>query len=150
MHANGDFDIIPPMHNVPDIGWNNSRPLRFLVVGVWNFVFGYGVFAGLYWMFQGIWYDWFIATVAAVLGITMSFITHRLITYRSHGCWWREYLRFYVVYGGQSLLSVFLIWLFVTQLGLNAYIVGFAINVSLTVASYWAHKSYSFKGTSEK
>ena len=132
------------------IGWNNSQSLRFLIVGGWNFVFGYAVFAGLYWVLNGIWPDWLISSVAAVLGITMSFVTHRFITYRSHGCWWREYLRFYVVYGGQSLLNVLLIWLLVTQLKLNAYIVQLTISIALTLATYWAHKYYSFKETPPK
>ena len=133
------------MGNTNLIKWNHSRPLRFLIVGVWNFIFGYAVFAGLYWALNGIWPDWLVSSVAAILGITMSFLTHRFITYRSHGCWWREYLRFYVVYGGQSLLNVFLIWLLVTRLKLNAYIVQLAISTALTLASYWAHKYYSFK-----
>ena len=131
----------------PLIKWSESQPLRFLIVGAWNFVFGYFAFAGLYWVMNGRWPDWFISTIAAILGITMSFLTHRFITYRSHGCWWREYLRFYVVYGGQSILNVFLIWILVTQLELNAYIVQLAISVALTVVSYWAHKHYSFKQT---
>ena len=129
--------------------WNQYSSLRFLIVGVWNFVFGYGVFAGLYWVLQGISSDWIIAVIAAILGITMSFLTHRFITYRSHGCWWREYMRFYVVYGGQSLLNVFLIWLLVTQMGYNAYIIQFLISSALTVASYWAHKFYSFRRVPE-
>ena len=132
------------------IGWNDSQSLRFLIVGGWNFVFGYAVFAGLYWVLNGIWPDWLISSVAAVLGITMSFVTHRFITYRSSGCWWREYLRFYVVYGGQSLLNVLLIWLLVTQLKLNAYIVQLTISIVLTLATYWAHKYYSFKETPSK
>ena len=125
--------------------WSESQPLRFLIVGAWNFVFGYFAFAGLYWAMNGRWPDWLISTIAAILGITMSYLTHRFITYRSHGCWWREYLRFYVVYGGQSILNVFLIWILVTQLELNAYLVQLSISVALTVVSYWAHKYYSFK-----
>lgn len=129
----------------PVASWNRYPSLRFLIVGAWNFAFGYGVFAGLYWALRGVWPDWAIATLAAVLGITMSFLTHRFLTYRSRGCWWREYIRFYVVYGGQSVLSVFLIWLFVTRMGYNAYSVQFVISVALTAASYWAHKFYSFR-----
>ena len=125
--------------------WNNSAPIRYLIVGGWNFAFGYAVFAGPYWLLNGIWPDWVIATLAAFLGITMSYVTHRFITYRSHGCWWREYLRFYVVYGGQSLLNILLIWLLVTKLRYNAYATQLAISLVLTLASYWAHKLYSFK-----
>lgn len=125
--------------------WDRCPFLRFLVVGAWNFAFGYGVFAGLYWMLHGRCRDWAIAALAAVLGITVSFITHRFITYRSRGCWWREYARVYVVYGGQSLLNILLIWLFVTRMGCNAYLMQFVIMAVLTVASYWAHKLYSFR-----
>ena len=138
------------MKQLCDIGWSTSQPLRFLVVGAWNFVFGYAVFAGLYWALNGTWPDWLISSVAVVLGITMSFVTHRFITYRSHGCWWLEYLRFYVVYGGQSILNVILIWLLVTRLKLNAYVVQLAISIVLTLATYWAHKHYAFKETPSK
>ena len=103
------------------IKWSNSQPLRFLVVGAWNFVFGYFAFAGLYWAMNGRWPDWLISTIAAILGITMSYLTHRFITYRSHGCWWREYLRFYVVYGGESILYIFLILVLFTPLQIKPY-----------------------------
>lgn len=129
--------------------WTKSTPLRFLLVGGWNFAFGYGCFVFLYWAFNEVWPDWFIATVATVLGITMSFVTHKFLTYRSHGCWWKEYLRFYVVYGGQSLLNIFLIWLLVTKLRHNAYLVQLVITLSLTFASYWAHKLYSFRKSAQ-
>ena len=48
-------------------------------------------FLGLgYALLNGTWPDWAIAAAAAVLGITMSFLTHRTLTYRSRWCWWRE------------------------------------------------------------
>ena len=125
--------------------WRESASLRYLVVGGWNFAFGYGVFALGYALLNGTWPDWAIAAAAAVLGITMSFLTHRALTYRSRGCWWREYLRFYVVYGGQSLANVLLVWLLVTRLGCNAYAVQLVLNLALVVVSYWAHRLYSFR-----
>ena len=130
--------------------WLRFIALRFLIVGAWNFIFGYGAFAGLYWLLKGSWPDWLISVIATVLGITMSFVTHRFITYRSHGCWWKEYLRFYVVYGVQSLLNVGLIVLLVTHLKFNAYIVQLVITLLLTILSFWAHKLYSFKSNNLK
>jgi len=124
-----------------------STPLRFLVVGGFNFVFGYGLFALLWWLWGGKGYagDFTVYTVAAILSITVTFFSHRVFTYRSHGCWWREYLRVYVVYGGQCLLNMGILALLVTHLGWNAYGVQFVTTVSLTVVSYWAHKLYSFR-----
>ncbi len=125
--------------------WRESAPARFLVVGGFNFAFGYGAFALFYWLLAGRWPDWLICTAATVLGITESFLTHRFVTYRSHGCWWREYLRFYVVYGAQFFLNLAIIACFVTHLKYNAYLVQFVTLVALTVLSYWAHKLYSFR-----
>ena len=119
-------------------------PLRFLIVGAFNFAFGYLAFAVLYWKFSNQWTDAAILTVATVLGITESYVAHRFFTYRAHGVWWREYLRFYVVYGAQYLLNLALVWIFVTRMSFNAYVVQLVIAVALTIASYWAHKTYSF------
>lgn len=125
--------------------WNSSMPLRFLFVGGWNFVFGYLAFVGSYWLLKSVLSDWLIVLISYVLGITNSFITHRWLTYRSHGCWWWEYIRFYVVYGGQLVLNVVLIAVFVTWLSWNAYLTQLGITLFLTFASYWGHKIYSFK-----
>ena len=127
------------------MSWRSSMPIRFLVVGAWNFAFGYFVFAAFYWLFSGRWADWLIVTVANVMGITNAFVFHRWVTYHSNGVWWREYLRFYVVYGVQAALNIALIYVFVTRLRLNGYAVQFVVSVVLTVLSYWLHKCYSFR-----
>ena len=121
-----------------------STPFRFLVVGAFNFAFGYGIFALFWWLWSSVWPDWLVILATTVIGITESYLTHRFITYRAHGTWWREYLRFYVVYGAQTVVNMGVIRLCVTTLGWNAYAVQFVTLVSLTVASYWAHKLYSF------
>lgn len=125
--------------------WHGKMPVRFLVTGIWNFVFGYFVFAGLFWAFYSTWPAWLIVVVANVIGITNAFVSHRQITYRSTGVWWREYLRFYVVYGIQLLLNVALIYAFVTRLGWNGYAVQFVVSIVLTLLSYWLHNCYSFR-----
>lgn len=47
-----------------------------------------------------------ILVVSFVAGITLSLVTHRRLTYRSHGVRWAEYLRLYVVYGEQLVLNM--------------------------------------------
>jgi len=124
--------------------WNRFLPLRFLFVGAWNFAFGYCCFAGLYWWLAGMIPDLVILVTSSVLGITNSFITHRWVTYCSRGPVWREYFRFYMVYGAQIALNLFLFWLLVSSFGFSAYITQFIINVVLTLASYFGHKKFSF------
>ena len=125
--------------------WSRFASVRFLVVGLWNFIFGYCSFAVLYWWLNAWWSDWVIIIVATILGITMSFVTHRFITYRSTSVWWIEYLRFYVVYGVQFFINIVLVVVFVTHMGCNAYVVQMLISLILTVASFWVHKNFSFR-----
>ena len=129
--------------------WNRFCPFRFVVVGVWNTVFSYLVFSGLYCSFGGGIGDVAVQALAGVVGITQAYAMHRLLTYRSNGIWWREYLRFYVVYGGQVLLQAALFFVFSTWLGGNGYLVQFVSTVLLTIVSYWAHKNYSFSQKKE-
>jgi len=124
--------------------WQHA-PLRFLLVGGFNFLFGYGLFAAFWFAFSKTWPDWIIVLVTTVIGITESFLTHRYVTYRATGSFWRQYLRFYVVYGVQTFVNLGVIRLFVTIGGWNAYGVQFVTLVLLTVATYWAHKLYSFR-----
>lgn len=125
--------------------WNRFCPLRFVVVGVWNTVFSYLVFSGLYcWIGGGVG-DVAVQALAGVVGITQAYSMHRLLTYRSNGIWWREYFRFYVVYGGQVLFQAALFFVFSTWLGGNGYFVQFVSTVLLTIVSYWAHKNFSFR-----
>ena len=125
--------------------WNRFCPLRFVVVGVWNTVFSYLVFSGLYYWFGGGIGDLVVQAVAGVIGITQAYIMHRFLTYRSEGTWWREYFRFYIVYGGQVALQAVLFLVFSTWLGGNGYLVQLVSTVLLTIVSYWAHKNFSFR-----
>lgn len=124
--------------------WERFCPFRFVIVGVWNTAFSYLVFSGLYYCIGGGWGDLLVQFVAGVVGITQAYLTHRLLTYQSHGVWWKEYCRFYVVYGGQVLLQAMLFFVLTTWLECNGYLVQFVTTVLLTLVSYWAHKNYTF------
>ena len=130
---------------LPSVLWRTSRPFRFLAVGVWNFLFGYACFAVFYRLLAGTWPDWAIICAASVVGITNAFICHRWLTYRSKGPILAEYLKFYIVYGVQSLLNLCLFDLFATRLGYNPYLCQLIIALSLTFVSYWGHKFFSFR-----
>lgn len=125
--------------------WERFCALRFLVVGGFNTVAAYLFFALLYHLFGKGWWDVAIQLATSIFGITLSYITHRIFTYRSHGVWWKEYLRFYVVYGAQLLLHSLLFLVFSTWLGFNGYATQLVLMALFTAVSYWAHKVYSFK-----
>lgn len=130
--------------------WERFCSLRFAVVGLWNTGFSYAVFAALYRCFGGS-YSGDILTqfLTAVLGITNAYVCHRFVTFRSHGVWWREYARFYIVYGGQSLLQAASFVVFSSWFGLNGYIVQVVLTIAFTILSYWCHKIFSFGDSRE-
>ena len=125
--------------------WDSFCALRFLIVGAYDSIFSYGVFAILYSLFGGGWGDVAVQIVTLIIGITNAYIMHRFVTYRSHGVWWKEYLRFYVVYGVQALMKMGCFFVFATWLEWNGYLVQLTLTVAFTVISFWAHKHYSFK-----
>ena len=125
--------------------WNKNRILRFVVVGGWNTLVAYGAFALLYYLFGGGWGDVVVQIVSAFIGITHAYVMHRFLTYRSNGVWWCEYLRFYVVYGSQTLLQACMFFVLSTWLGCNGYVTQLTLAGILTLATYWAHGHYSFR-----
>lgn len=115
-----------------------SQILRFMVVGVLNTAFSYGVYASL--LFLGVGYA--IANlVALVLGILFSF--------KTQGSWvfqtpdnrriWRFILGWSVIY----LASIALIGQFIA-VGFNAYMAGILALPFSTVLSYLLQKYFVF------
>jgi putative flippase GtrA len=127
--------------------WNRVLPFRFLIVGTWNFVFSYFVFALVCWMLRPFVHDALIFVISSIIGITGAFVTHRLLTYRSRGSVWVEYFRFYVVYGVQVGLNFVLFLLFVRVLARNPYVTQAVLATILTIVSYWGHKNFSFSAS---
>lgn len=124
--------------------WERFCAIRFVVVGAWNTVFSYLVFLALYRAIGGGWGDVAVQALTAVVGITSAYVLHRLLTYRSHGVWWREYVRFYGVYGAQTALQAGCFFVVSTWLGFDGRIVQLSLTLAFTALSYWMHKSYTF------
>ncbi len=126
--------------------WHRTLPFRFLIVGAWNFVFSYVVFAVTYWLLSPYVHDAVIMAICSVVGITNAFVGHRYLTYRSRGPILQEYFRFYLVYGTQIGLNFILFLLFVRVFHANPYVTQAVLTTVLTVVSYWGHKNVSFAG----
>ena len=134
--------------------------VRFLVVGVWNTLFAYGLFALLtYVLIPRTPSVYAAAMTASALGtvvcITVSFLGHKLIVFRTKGNFFAEYLRSFVVYGGTSLVGFVLLPivmavlnLFVTQRTAVPYLAGALLTVGTVVVSFFGHRRYTFARSS--
>lgn len=128
----------------------SGRITRFLVTGVWNTAFGVIVYIVLY---EGLkqWVNYLVLLIPGnILAITNAYICYKLFVFKTRGNIIREYLRFYVVYGGAMLLGFVLMFVLVDGLGLNpvaAQILCVPISI---IFSYCSHRNYSFRKPEDK
>jgi len=135
-------------------GKTTREVVRFVLVGGWNTAFGYGLFAAFNYLLTGrVPYAYMVASVIAnIIAISVAYLGHKFITFRTHGNYLREYLRFYMVYGVTALFGIALLPLAVAAVGLvvqnPTYVpyVAQALLLPLAVAlSYLGHKRFSFR-----
>ena len=133
----------------------HGEKLRYLIVGVWNTAFSYGLFWLAIKLFAvpleqaiGIgpktaalilqWATW-------VLAVVQSTVTMKYFAFRSTGHVGRQILRAYFIYLPAQGLSSLILWVGMQFLGLSAVIAQlFAVFVT-TIFSYFGHKYFTFK-----
>jgi putative flippase GtrA len=123
------------------------QPLRFLLVGAFNTVSGYLIFVLLYYLFSPFVHYLVILGACAVINISIAFILHKTIVFRTRGNYLREYLRFYVVYAVPTVSSAALLTFAIEVLRMNVYVAQAVITLAMTVVSYFGHKHFSFRST---
>lgn len=75
-----------------------------------------------------------IGVIANVICITEAFIVYKLLVFRSRGRWLTEYLRCYVIYGGDALIGIAGLWLLVDVVGVPFWIAqGFLMVVGVVL-----------------
>ena len=81
----------------------SGQVVRYLVVGAWNTLFGYGMYALLNFLLAPLLNEYLAAMAASVLAnviaISVAFLGYKLWVFRTKGNFLREYLRCYLVYG---------------------------------------------------
>jgi len=121
------------------------QEVRYVLAGGWNTAFGYGVYAGAYWLLRPRVHYMVIAVASNILAITMAYATHKLFVFRTRGNVVREYLRFYGVYGLTAVLGLVALPFCVEVLGISPYVAPLLFLVVSVVVSYLGHKHFSFR-----
>ena len=127
--------------------------LRYILVGGFNTVFGYGLFAFLTWSFRGLGsYNYMYAAVLAnFIAISVAFLGYKWFVFRTRGNYLMEWIRCFGVYGGSALIGLVCLPILVSILrrGLHkpeeAPYIAAALLMIVTVAfSFLGHKNISF------
>ena len=128
------------------------RSLVYLLVGMWNTLFGFGVYyltlIGLKTFAPTLPRPYLYAmTVAQILGVLNAFIAHRKHTFadRRSSRVMSEFLRFSLVYLATLVLSYALLSVMIEGFTIRPDLAG-AINIiATTLLSYVAHLRFSFR-----
>jgi putative flippase GtrA len=136
--------------------------LRYLVVGVWNTVFGYGLFVVLLALFGGpvkalgvsiggsagalLANNYYLAlsVVGWVLAVPQSTIAMKYLVFRSKGSAVREVGRAFLVYLPAQLIGMGLLKFTVSVFGMSPQAGQAATILVTTIFSYLGHKYFTF------
>ena len=131
-----------------------GRQVRlYLVVGAWNTLFGYGMYAGLTYILTGLVpYPYMVASVLGwVVSVANAYVGYKLLVFRTTGNVILELVRFYWVYGIILVVNVLLLPIVIAGLSWGMenrpsvpYVAGAILTVGTVCYSYLMHRYYSF------
>lgn len=128
--------------------------LRYLLVGIWNTVFGYGTYALLTALLMPkLRFGYIYAAVLSnLISITVAFFGYKIFVFKTKGNYLVEWFRCILIYGAGMLPGLVLLPLVVEGLhhgfGLerSAPYLGGALVMGLTViASFFGHRYFTFR-----
>lgn len=122
----------------------NQKKIRYFLVGGLNTVVGYCIGIVMYKaLCSNLGIVW-VGIFSNMLSITVSFLTYKMLVFRTKGMWVAEYLKSYLVYGVTALISIFCLWLFVDNLRLSIWLAQALVLVVTVVISFISHSRFTF------
>jgi putative flippase GtrA len=146
---------MPPGTGPKDLLRKHETKFRFVLVGVWNTIFGYLAFVLLDALFSQWFSDRRLAYMVAmvlsnIVAVLNAFVFHKTLTFQSRVrglAMLGELMRFSSTYLFTFLLSLFLLPAFVEIFGLSTRIAAALVILVCTVISYLGHSRFSFRNT---
>jgi putative flippase GtrA len=123
---------------------------RFALVGLWNTIFGWLTFAGLYYATRPPGppsAPHYLAVLAAANGVAVmqAYVSYKYIVFRTTGNVVREFVRFSTVYVGTFAVNLAALPILVAHFGVGPVPAQAAVIAICAVASYFGHSRLSFR-----
>ncbi len=118
----------------------------YLVVGGWNTLFGYGVWALLEYLLHAHIHYLVILVIGWIPAVINAYVGYRIFVFRSKGRILREFPRFSLVYVITLLLGLMALPILLHTLPFSIYEIQAGFMAVVVVASYLGHKYFSFRG----
>jgi len=126
--------------------FRRREQLLYLVSGVWNTVFGFGVWALLQYLLGSYLPYLVVLLLAWPPAVLNAYLAYRYIVFRSRGPVLKEFPRFSLVYLATLLVNLALLPIALRVLPFTIYVVQALFAVAVVVCSYLGHKYFSFRG----
>lgn len=120
--------------------------LLYLAVGLWNTLFGYGVWAMLQYLLHPYLNYLVIVVLSYPIAIANAYLCYRYLVFRSHGSVARELPRFSSIYLLTMAANLVALPFLLRLLPFNLYVIQAMFTGFVVVASYLGHKFVSFRG----
>lgn len=121
--------------------------ILYLVVGGWNTLFGYCVWALMQYLLHDYIHYLAIVVLSWPIAVTNAYLCYRRFVFRSHGSIVRELPRFSLVYVVTLLSTLVVLPILLYALPFSIYVIQAGFTAVVVVASYLSHKYFSFGGS---
>src|SRR5664280_61079 len=122
--------------------FRRREQLLYLVVGGWNTVFGYGVWALLQYLLGDHLHYLVVVLLAWPVNVLNAYLGYRYVVFRSRGPVLRELPRFSLVYLVTLVVNLTLLPVALKVLPFDIYAIQAGCAVVVVVCSYLGHKYY--------
>jgi len=126
--------------------FRRREQLLYLVIGGWNTVFGYAVWAVLQYLLGDHLHYLVVVLLAWPIAVLNAYLGYRYVVFRSREPVVREFLRFSLVYVATLVVNLALLPVALNVLPFNIYVVQALLTTVVVVSSYLSHRYYSFGG----
>ena len=119
--------------------------MRYLVAGGFNTLVGYSIGVGLYKALESNLNIVWIGVISNILSITVSFLSYKILVFKTKGMWLTEYMKSYIVYGGIAVIGIFCLWLFVDKMKISIWLAQALVIGMTVIISYVGHSRFTFR-----
>jgi putative flippase GtrA len=124
--------------------WLNDK-IRYLVVGAYNTVVGYGIFAALWILWGHSLHYAVILTLCHAFAVTNAFFSYRTWVFHERSGSWAAFARFNMIYLGAFLFNILAFPVLTGDAALHPLVAQALISIVTVAASYVLHRGFSFR-----